>query len=203
MRYSSLIQNISQLKSIPLKGREAHKELAPPGRSLEQPDSFVPAGVMIAVFPGVHGQAHFLLTRRAEYEGVHSGQISLPGGKTKDDENPLQAAIRETREETALETADGIITALSPLYIPVSGIKVYPYLAHIENIESLQTNHEVSGVLLPRLQDLMDSDISYGLQSPGYPPGNRIPCFWLENAQVWGATAMILNELKYLLKALF
>ncbi len=184
-------------------GREAHKELAPPGRSLEQPDSFVPAGVMIAVFPGEHGEAHFLLTRRAEYNGVHSGQISFPGGKTQLNESPRQAAVRETREETALETGGGIITALSPLYIPVSGIKVYPYLAHIENIESLQTNHEVSGVLLPHLRELMDSDISYGLQSPEYPPGNRVPYFWLENAQVWGATAMILNELKCLLKALF
>src|SRR5258708_20970256 len=75
------------------------------------------AAVLVLLYP-LDSVLHFPLMRRAEYEGVHSGQISLPGGKREDGETFEQTALRETREEFGVSAPVEILGALTPLYVP-------------------------------------------------------------------------------------
>ena len=58
-----------------------------------------PSGVLLLLYPK-DGEICFILMRRPDYTGVHSGQISLPGGKFEPGDSDLVAtAIREAKEE--------------------------------------------------------------------------------------------------------
>ena len=49
---------------------------------------------------------HVLLTKRSSHLRSHGGEISFPGGRyTKEDENLINTAIRETGEEIGLKLA--------------------------------------------------------------------------------------------------
>ena len=56
-------------------------------------------GVALVLYPD-QGTWYVPLMKRPVYSGVHSGQISLPGGKMESsDENLIETALRETKEE--------------------------------------------------------------------------------------------------------
>ncbi|MBP7274208.1 MAG: CoA pyrophosphatase [Saprospiraceae bacterium] len=135
----------------------------------------------------------------------HSGQISFPGGKRDMADNSLQAtAIRETWEEIGLMISEKeILGALTPLYIPVSNFWVQPFLAHIIIPQTFTIQPtEVVQVLEVKLDDLLDSnnlrlkDVQVG---SGFQLKN-VPHFMVNGVAVWGATAMMINELLTLLK---
>ena len=76
--------------------------------------------------------------RRPEYEGVHSNQVSLPGGIREDIDTDLgETALRETREELGIDDSSiQLMGKLSKLEIPVSGIEVTPFIGvHHDNPE--------------------------------------------------------------------
>ena len=83
------------------------------------------AAVLILLYPH-NGSIYTLLMQRPHYDGVHSGQISFPGGKKEpSDGNILQTALRETNEETGVDSENiSVINTLTPLFIPVSNIIV-------------------------------------------------------------------------------
>ena len=58
-----------------------------------------PSSVLLLLYE-TEGGIHFPLMQRPIYDGVHSGQISLPGGKMELEDESLEAtALRETEEE--------------------------------------------------------------------------------------------------------
>src|SRR5215468_9980659 len=78
----------------------AHTRMAPSHRPVARavPGNPKLAAVLILLFPLASDLA-FPLMRRTEYPGVHSGQMSLPGGSIEPGETWSQAALRETCEE--------------------------------------------------------------------------------------------------------
>jgi 8-oxo-dGTP pyrophosphatase MutT (NUDIX family) len=75
-------------------------------------------------------ELHLVLTRRSEYPGAHSGQISLPGGRREAAESLQTTALREANEEIGLvPTMVEVIRQLSPLYTPPSNFCIYPFVA--------------------------------------------------------------------------
>jgi len=60
------------------------------------------AAVALTLVADDSGAACFVLTRRAARLRAHSGQWALPGGRIDPGETPLEAAIRETREEVGI-----------------------------------------------------------------------------------------------------
>ena len=72
------------------------------------------------------------MIKRSNYSGVHSGQISLPGGKfDKNDSSLKDTALRECGEELGINIdLKKDLFALTPLYIPPSNFIVTPYLAY-------------------------------------------------------------------------
>jgi 8-oxo-dGTP pyrophosphatase MutT (NUDIX family) len=61
------------------------------------------AAVLILLYP-YNGSIYTVFMQRPDYNGVHGGQISFPGGKKEpEDENVIKTALRETYEETGVD----------------------------------------------------------------------------------------------------
>ena len=101
---------------------------------------------------------HIVFTERRQYEGVHSGQISFPGGKQEPGETLAQTAIREAFEEVGVG-ADvfRLVNPLSKLYIPPSNFLVFPQAAIAEESQ-LRDEHNI---LLKEEAELEDKHTRY------------------------------------------
>ena len=189
-----------------LPGMAVQQAMAPVNRILQdpamlKPGSFRPSAVMVLLYPDHQGDWHFPLIQRVDYPGIHGGQVSLPGGKPEGPHESLQeTALRECREEIGLPAEPEWLGKLSPLFIPVSGYLVQPFVAAIDTVEPFFViqQEEVQGLIQPGLKDLLDESN----RSVGEVPirGGKVqaPYFSLSGKVVWGATAMILNELREL-----
>lgn len=163
-----------------------------------------PGAVLILLFPE-RGDVCFTLIRRKSRPGdVHSAQIGFPGGRLEpSDPDPLQAALRETLEEVGLTVPPhAVCGALSPVYIPPSNFLVQPYVAVLFKPPRFSPSPcEVEGILTPPLSLAMDPasktfadfQTSYGLL-------RNYPCYNLQGHLLWGASAMMLSELEWLLQ---
>ena len=72
------------------------------------------------------------MIERSKYPGIHSGQISFPGGKYENQDNELwETALREANEEIGIQKADIIyVMSLSNIFIPPSNFLVTPFLSY-------------------------------------------------------------------------
>ena len=143
--------------------------------------------------------------KRASYNGTHSSQISFPGGKKDSDDLNLEAtALRETEEEVGIDRmAIEILRPLTKTYIPPSNFWVSPFLGFIKTTPIFKTNEEVDFLIEVPLSDLLDKrSLSLENLSTSYMKNIDVPCFKLNNYVVWGATAMILSEIKDLFYSL-
>jgi len=143
----------------------------------------------------------FVLIKRSNYNGYHSGQIAFPGGK-KDysDSNLEQTAKRESFEELSISMENGeFICELTAVYIPVSNFLVHPFVFWHNQKPYMSKNHEVAEVIEISLEELINEENlgKINLEKIGL---TDIPAFIFRECQVWGATALILSELKEMLK---
>jgi 8-oxo-dGTP pyrophosphatase MutT (NUDIX family) len=147
---------------------------------------------------------HFILIERSTYNGQHSGQMAFPGGKPDPTDPHLEyTARRESLEEIGITINQGQhIGTLSNVWIPVSGFEVSPYVFLHDEAPLLQPDpREVQHIEEVALQDLL-SDSSLTLKDIEISGGQVLeahPCFLLNNKIVWGATALMLNEVRMLL----
>ena len=149
-----------------------------------------------------NGVICFTLTERTQTVEHHRGQISLPGGAREADEKLSSTAIRETQEEIGIYADDvDIIGALSPLFVPVTGFIINPFVGIINaNFEPQPAPEEVETVITVHVNELLndDNELQEKRNLRGYDV--NIPYFLLSGHKVWGATAMILSEFKTVLK---
>lgn len=145
--------------------------------------------------PGMHPpeDASVLLTHRAPTLRNHSGQISFPGGGVDpEDSGPVDAALRESWEETGLES-DGVdvLAVLPELYIPVSNFSVAPVLGYWrEPMEVAAVDQaETARVMAVPVNELLDPANRFLLR---HSTGWTGPAFQYEDLVVWGFTAGIL-----------
>lgn len=203
--FKSIISNIS---SQNLGGIDAQFKLAP---KIRQPysEAFIKlknpkkAAVLALFYPNKIGKTQLLLTKRASYDGTHSAQISFPGGKyNKQDIKLENTALRETNEEIGVEINDIIIfKEMTNVFIPPSNFLVTPYLGYLNNRPTFVKNHEVETVIEVSLTNfLSENSISSTIVKTSYAGELVVPCFKLNGYIVWGATAMMLSEIKELFK---
>ncbi len=208
MEFNYFKNNIAKLSSIPVGGLEAQFKLAPKIRLKYQKDIFdsknhKKAAVLVLFYPDKHGNTCFLLTLRASYNGVHSAQISFPGGKfDRIDKSLENTALREAHEEVGIPIDDvSIIKQMTDVYIPPSNFLVSPFLGILQYEPTFITNHEVEEIINVSLAEFLDdAAISTTVLSTSYAKNMIVPCFNLSNYKVWGATAMMLSEIKELIK---
>ncbi len=150
------------------------------------------------------------LTQRFTYDGVHSGQISLPGGKFEpEDGSTDQTALRECQEEIGIRDEAELVGSLSKLFIPVSGFLVEPWVAVVRQKDpGFKLNErEVERIVRLRVSDLLDHSIikTGEIELPGRGLNMKIKTPWFESEgfRIWGATAMILNEVKTIASSIF
>ena len=193
----------------PLPGADAQYRLAPFHRKPEELNVFDPAGyrpsaVMVLLCRRNEGRWMIPLTLRSEYQGAHSAQVSLPGGKFDEEDGDLvNTALRECGEEIGLTENISVIGKLSPLHIPVSRFMVQPIVGVLQANDWIYRSHEreVKAIIELSVDALLDDGILVRgeVDAPGR---GRIPApyFFYEHQKIWGATAMILSELKQLMK---
>jgi len=150
-------------------------------------------------------EAHALLMLRPTYAGVHSGQVSFPGGRREPQDADLrETALREFAEETGAAT-DGIdlLGALTPVYIPPSRSLVTPYIGIAEQAGPFAPDaREVAELIEAPLSLLLRDDILKRREQHIAIMGRsvEIPYYDVMGRVVWGATAMMLAELRELLR---
>ena len=159
---------------------------------------------VMAIFYPKKEETYLLLMLRKEYSGVHSKQIGFPGGKVeKEDKNLLETAKRETFEEVGiLPEAIEVIKSLTEVYIPPSNFLVQPYLGLYPYPRPFVIDpDEVEALVEAPLMDFLDeTNLMEQRLTTSYANTILVPAFKLNGYTVWGATAMILSEIKDLLK---
>ena len=207
MNFSEFIKKTQIIDTLELGGLNAQFKLAPEVRLSYDKDKITAknpkkAAVLALFYPDENNNTRFLLTKRATYKGTHSAQISFPGGKININDIGLeQTAIRETFEEVGIEKKDiKIIKELTDVYIPPSNFLATPFIGITLKKPIFKTNHEVETIIEVLLNDLLnDTSIKMVEMTTSYMNKTHVPCFKLNDYIVWGATAMILAEIKELL----
>ena len=162
------------------------------------------SAVMVLFYPDLQLQTKLILILRKSYKGVHSSQVGFPGGKVEHtDQNLMQTALRETHEEVGVQPE--IITIykeMTQVYIPPSNFVVQPYLGIAEQTPKfIKQETEVEDLIEVYLKDLLcDTNLTQKKVQTSYGIEVEVPAFCLNNHLVWGATAMMLSEVKDLLK---
>jgi len=207
----SLISFLKNALNTELPGQVAQEKMMPTLSdksrfSLAAKKNAREGGVMI-LFYQKDGSLYFPLIQRPDYDGVHAKQMSFPGGKKDaDDSSLIVTAKRETEEEIGIESSKiVVIGALTELFIIASNFNVLPVIGYLnETPEFVADEYEVDEIIEVKVTDLMDEDkqkekpltILQGItiNAPYYDFNNKI---------VWGATAMILAELKHILRPFY
>lgn len=210
MNFDNFSQLLSKIENIQLPSETSHLKMVPPFRRevLKQQVNAVKnakqAGVLALFYPNIKRETKFVLILRKTYKGVHSAQVAFPGGKLEDQDNSLEeTALRETYEEVGVKEKDvKVVRELSQVYIPPSNFYVQPYFG-IMTITPffVKQENEVETVIEVDLDDFLDDKfLITKTVSTSYGVEVEVPAFNLNNYVVWGATAMMLSEIKDLLK---
>lgn len=208
MTFSDFTNQLNELQNKPLGGLHSQFKLAPKLRtqfSQELINSKNPkkAAVLALFYPDKNNKTRLLLTERASYNGKHSAQVSFPGGKIDiEDKNLETTALRETFEEVGIIPKDiKIIRQLSDSYIPPSNFLVAPFIGFTKTKPVFKPNYEVANIIEVLVSDLLnDLNLTSVNMETSYMKNIKVPCFKLSNYVVWGATAMMLSEIKDLFK---
>ncbi len=140
--------------------------------------------------------------KRQNYKGVHSGQISFPGGKIEpEDKNLQETALREAKEEIGLNINNvEIIGNLTDIYIYPSDNLVTPYIGlYHSNPDFTADEREVREIIEISFSEILKNEnICESEVEAADRKKYNVPCFKLSNQIIWGATAMILNELRHI-----
>jgi 8-oxo-dGTP pyrophosphatase MutT (NUDIX family) len=131
---------------------------------------------------------------------VHSSQVAFPGGKVELEDDHLEmTALRETHEEIGIPPNHiKVMRSFSEVYIPPSNFVVQPFLGYSQSeLVFVPQPEEVAGIIEMPLAALLDESILIEHRlSTSYANDIDVPAFKVDNHVVWGATAMMLSELK-------
>lgn len=206
MNFEDFIRIIPKIKETEIDSNISHLKMAPPFRKhlleLTKTNYYnsKKAGVTILFHPN-NDKVYFTLILRNKYKGVHSNQIGLPGGRFENgDKDIFQTALRETNEEIGVHSKKiTLIKKLNNVYVPPSNYDIFPFMVYTaDKANFIIDKNEVQGVINIEIDQLINSKI---VKRKGSQISNRqidvlVPAYRFSGHYVWGATAMILSEVK-------
>lgn len=200
---NSFIIELQKQLSSPLPGRDAQLKMASTIRNKEAGFNYdtstaTKSSVLISLYPAEENLNTVFILRQT-YDGVHSGQVSFPGGRMEPDDNSLiHTALREAQEEVNIDAGKvKIIGTLSELFIPPSNFIVLPVIGFLNERPDLKPEiSEVAAIIETDISFLFDDNFikQKTIDINGYKI--EAPYFDVQDKVIWGATAMILSELK-------
>ena len=207
MKLASLSQFFEDRLKREMPGESAHDQMKPmlqngSGIRFNHKKKAKEGGVLILLYEE-DGIVKFPLIERPKYDGIHSGQLSLPGGKWENTDNSLiETALRETEEEIGIERNEvRVLGSLSQFFVGASNYDILPVIGALTRKPKFKPDaREVQEIVTPNLQHLLN-DGKRKVRDINVENGFVLtsPYFDLENKVVWGATAMILSELATIL----
>ncbi len=201
--FSHIIKSLKKLNFSDLPGLEAQIRMAPVHRQdeirrMKSSGDPVKSGILFLIYPLNNGEAGTVLIQRPQYDGVHGGQISFPGGGyEKQDQTLMHTALREAKEEVSvLPDEVEVLGKLTDLYIPPSNHLVSPYVAVASSRPNFKPDpKEVESIIELPLSVFFDAE---RLQSVpiSLSDGRTLmcPCYLTDGLIIWGATAMMISE---------
>lgn len=211
MDFDDFAIRIPKIKDLPLPGEASHVKMAPDFRLEEMRRARLnqknrkKAGVMALFYPDIQNSVHLLLILRQPHpKDVHSNQIGFPGGKVeKSDTDIMATALRETWEEVGVSPNEiEVVRAFSEIYIPPSNFEVHPFMGLYRKQQPfIPQKSEVAALLeVPLSAFLDDANLFTETLTTSYAQNVSVPAFKLNGYTVWGATSMMLNEMRTLLR---
>ncbi|HTF02542.1 MAG TPA: CoA pyrophosphatase [Bacteroidia bacterium] len=212
--YASLASPIDFLTLLkkrlasPLPGAAAQDKMSSRARLpletyLQKHPDYRTSAVLMLMYP-LNEMVHTMIIERPSYEGIHSGQLALPGGKMdQGDLSPMDTAIRETFEEVGVRvTRAQLIGELTPLYIPPSNFLVHPFVAWLdEQPVFVPDEREVEAILEVPLNTFLNPELKSRRRIViGTNMFIEAPCYMLGDQVLWGATAMMFSELEAIIE---
>jgi 8-oxo-dGTP pyrophosphatase MutT (NUDIX family) len=147
----------------------------------------------------IHQPVSALFVLRAAHDGdPWSGHVALPGGRVEDEDTDLvETAMRETREETAVDLArDAVLAPLDEIHprsVHLPSIGVTPYVGWVDERPEIRENHEIAGHIWVPLPVLRAPESRSTLALPGRP--DRVfPTIEYAGAVIWGLTHAIVED---------
>lgn len=203
MNFDLFVNKLHSVQQASLPAIESHLKMAPvdPHKMREMWDysglSPRQAGVLALFYPK-NNEAHFALIVRTS-RGVHATQVAFPGGQQEEaDINLVHTAVRETEEEIGIPREHiHVIKDLSEIYVQPSNFLVHPCVGYIDYEPMfIPQVDEVSEIIEVPLGDFMVLETTRQLITASYYTFSDVPVFKVQGHLVWGATAMILSELR-------
>ncbi|MFA9188084.1 CoA pyrophosphatase [Flavobacterium magnesitis] len=210
MDFQYFLKFIPDLVQAPLSAEVSHEKMMPLERKellakMNLKDNIPREAAVTMLFYPKNNETHLVLIVRNSYNGIHSAQIAFPGGKIEAEDADYSAtALRETEEEIGVSRDKiEIVKAFSSVFIPPSNFMVYPFLGICkEEIDFIPDAIEVASVIeLPLAVFRNDSILTIENLSTSYASFIEVPAFKIDDHIVWGATAMMLSELRDVLNA--
>lgn len=210
MDFKTFVEISSKIKKSELPGFESQVKLSPPFRMdlinkhREAMKNAKKAGVMALFYPKPNNKTHLVLILRNTYKGVHSAQVAFPGGRFERYDRDLKdTALRETEEEIGVSrNRIHVLKAMTDLYIPPSNFTVSPFIGIIESQPEFKKQEtEVKDIIEINVDDFLNDNYLVEVEvMTSLKKELQVPAFKWNGHIVWGATAMMLSEIKDLLK---
>lgn len=210
MNFTQFLKATSEIENLQLPAEASQFKMSPPIRKellLKQQDKIKDAkqsAVFALFYPDEVQETKFALILRKTYKGVHSAQVGFPGGKVEAEDTSLKhTALRETEEEIGvpMHTIE-TLKELTQVYIPPSNFYVQPFIGYSNTTPNFtKQESEVEDIIEVSLAHFLDEEsVIIKTVSTSYKLDVEVPAFKLNGHVVWGATAMMLSEIKDLLK---
>jgi len=210
--FESFIVHLKERLKEPLPGEAAQFKMAP----LRRPTfkeyyelgrrNPVRSAVLICLYP-LNNSVCTVLMLRPSLQGIHSDQVSFPGGRFEEADQDLQTtALREAEEEVGIDQQTvQVLGKLTQVYIPVSNSLVQPFIGFTSRQPDFRKNDlEVKEILETEIRIFLDPAIK---GSGSFPTLNDLkieaPYYNLAGYRIWGATAMMISELTVILMDIF
>ena len=205
--YNSMLLTKQELKhklSKPLPGIRSHLKMAPQHRA-EQLASYhegikhAKKSAVLMLFYNESDESKMIVIRRSNYVGVHAGQIAFPGGRYEDEDINVQTtALREIHEEIGIpEDKIEIVGRLSDIYVPPSNFLISVFVGYLDEKPMYKIEErEVDEVIEVPFGDFFKPGLIKEKEFfvSSLNASSKAPYFDVSNAEIWGASAMVISE---------